>query len=210
MIMHDVIVAFNCSISSLENLQRESLLALALNGQWMFEQNRKQFGRNGVFCPSYQWGPAISQEQSVHPTTCRLFWGFCSVDNKVHIFSLNDKPFLTSVCKKKLPFLVISHDDGHVSKCFLLSVDFARAGSSVGAASSPPATWQLQHHLPVLSQESLHCLQKGAKRPRTLPRLWRLRVPERRMLQTAGYLWMRFGEVSAQAETAPACVWLLF
>lgn len=90
--------------------------------------------------------------------------------------------------------------------CFFSSADFACPGSSVGATSSPPATRQLQHHLPVLSQEIVHCLQKGAKRPRTLPRLWRLRVPQRRMLQTAGYLWMRFGEQHTQRHRPFVCV----
>ncbi len=66
--------------------------------------------------------------------------------------------------------------------------DIACPGSSVGSPPPSPATRQLQYHLPVLSQEGLHCLQKGAKRPCTLPRLRRLRLSQRRVLQTAGYL----------------------
>lgn len=74
------------------------------------------------------------------------------------------------------------------------SKDLACPGSSVGSPPPSPATWQLQYHLPILSQEGLHCLQKGAKRPCALPCLWHLRLSQRRVLQTAGYLWMCFGK----------------
>ncbi len=77
---------------------------------------------------------------------------------------------------------------------FLSSEDLACPGSSVGSPPPSPATWELQYHLPILSQEGLHCLQKGAKRPCALPCLWRLRLSQRRVLQTAGYLWMCFGK----------------
>lgn len=76
------------------------------------------------------------------------------------------------------------------------SSDLAGPRSSVGSAPSPAAAWQLQYHLPVLSQKGLLCLQKGAKRPRALPCLRRFRLSQRRVLQAAGHLWMRFGEFS--------------
>lgn len=84
---------------------------------------------------------------------------------------------------------------------FLSSEGPARPGTSVDGPPPSAAARQLQYHLPVLSQEGLQRLQKGAKRSRPLPRMWRLRLPQRRVLQTAGGLRMRFGKFLAVSKS---------
>jgi len=91
---------------------------------------------------------------------------------------------------------------------FFSSEDLACPGTSVDSPPSSPATRQLQYHLPVLSQEGLHRLQQGAERPRSLPRLWRLCLPQRRVLQTAGHLWMCSGKF-LEAILLPSFFFLL-